>query len=782
MLNYANLNDVEFEALCQDIMERKLSINLRRFAPGKDGGVDLTNNVSTKEIIVQIKHYTKSDVNALVRSLKNELPKLSKLHPQKYYICCSKELSCAKINELFQHFQAYMASDLHIITLIEIDSFLKSPDNRDILKKHFKLWIDDTGILEEISNDSIFVDCEAFLDDVTDLHKLFVRTSAFDQALSVLNQHQALCIIGDPGVGKSITSKMLLLHYAASGYRVRYTTNVTDLNSLKSSLSRDPEVKEVILLDDCFGQAYFEMKSGQSTELVSLIKYVKHHPSKMLILNSRVTIFREARERHRDLVRSLDRNDFNVFVLDMSNLSAEEKAKILYNHLAFSGIPHDYFSNIQTHCRYKDIINHRNYNPRIIEFVCTPSHYSAVPANRYYEFIRKHLDNPQEMWADEYDDRLKPEDRILLQTIYSLTTNIVSLSLVQKCFVQRISTISGIDKTINHFNRSIQRLTEGFVHLLDFRGSQYISMRNPSVNDFLDGRLKSNPVEKNDLLQSICTPQQLRLIPAANRLSYARHALQSGKIDNFIFDNPEDPDYRSRFIGCCILSGNLCIDRYRTEFLEYITLRSGPSAFYDIALPIERSPLSTLLSPPIWNFYGLQSFFEKDEHLYSLLSAMELGDGAKFICACDPLFHGKNRIFYATQVEHYLTEAISEFCEVDATDYESALDVEQAVRDATYPDGPCGDDIEVDEDEAAETLEEELKEIVLDDLQTIFRNLPAHFAFLIEDIDEDSVSVSGTDSLIDDFLSNPPGHHEIQHDQEDSSDDGYSAIDAIFQR
>ena len=119
MLNYANLNDVEFEALCQDIMERKLSINLRRFAPGKDGGVDLTNNVSTKEIVVQIKHYTKSDINALVRSLKNELPKISKLHPQKYYICCSRALSCAKINELFQHFQTYMASDLHIITLVK---------------------------------------------------------------------------------------------------------------------------------------------------------------------------------------------------------------------------------------------------------------------------------------------------------------------------------------------------------------------------------------------------------------------------------------------------------------------------------------------------------------------------------------------------------------------------------------------------------------------------------------------------------------------------------------
>ena len=42
MLNYANLNDMEFEALCRDVMERMLGVSLRRFGPGKDGGVDLT--------------------------------------------------------------------------------------------------------------------------------------------------------------------------------------------------------------------------------------------------------------------------------------------------------------------------------------------------------------------------------------------------------------------------------------------------------------------------------------------------------------------------------------------------------------------------------------------------------------------------------------------------------------------------------------------------------------------------------------------------------------------
>ena len=52
MLNYANLNDVEFEYLCQDIMQKKLNVELRRFARGKDGGIDLADDVHTKNIIV----------------------------------------------------------------------------------------------------------------------------------------------------------------------------------------------------------------------------------------------------------------------------------------------------------------------------------------------------------------------------------------------------------------------------------------------------------------------------------------------------------------------------------------------------------------------------------------------------------------------------------------------------------------------------------------------------------------------------------------------------------
>ena len=772
MLNYANLNDMEFEALCKDIMEQMIGVSLRRFGPGRDHGVDLTDDASTKAIVVQVKHYRNSTTDQLVRSLKNELSKVTELAPQQYYICCSRELSADNIKALYQHFQAYMASDRHIVTLVEIDDFLKQEANRDILKKHFKLWLDSTGILEELLNDDIFVDCDALLSEMADLQKLFVRTSAFDKALKVLESNQPLCIIGDPGVGKSITSKMLVLHYAALGYRVRYTTDVADLKSLKKALRDDAVTKEVILLDDCFGQAYFEMKSSQSSELVALIKYVKLHPNKVLILNSRVTIFQEARERHWDLIQSMEREEFRICVLDMNKLSGEEKAKILYNHLTFSDIPDSYFENIQANQRYRNIIFHRNYNPRIIWFVCNPNRYRNIPADQFYGFIQRHLDNPQEMWANEYKHRLQPTDRILLQTIYSLTVTTVNADLVRRCFERRISGIPTIDKTLDQYSCSLNRLNEGFIKILDNKGNQELSMQNPSVNDFLTNRLRNCELEYQELVRSIYTVPQLRLLPKESRIPFITNLLMHGKIDSLFFPSHQ---YRTAVIGFCILHADLCLANYRSELIECISHLEYFASISSSPIYERLTTLAHVINPEIWECYQLTAYFAESNNLYSFLRNWHLGDIVSFINSCDSYFCGTARDSYIRQTIECLSDSINEFCDVDAVDYDIGLDVESAIRLATDIDG------DVDINEATSILEEEIQEDVFSDLKQLILSLPEPFTHMVDNYNLDDIYVGNADYLVEDYLENPPGHYDPDVD-DDSDDRGYSSIDAIFER
>ena len=128
----------------------------------------------------------------MLSSLKKELEKIKQYKPKQYYICCAKELTPDNISEIRSLFSDYMASDRNIITLIEIDNFLQNPDNHAVLKKHYKLWIESTGILQEIWNHDIFIDCESLLSDIEEEKHLFVRTEAFDESMNLLSHNKSL--------------------------------------------------------------------------------------------------------------------------------------------------------------------------------------------------------------------------------------------------------------------------------------------------------------------------------------------------------------------------------------------------------------------------------------------------------------------------------------------------------------------------------------------------------------------------------------------------------------
>lgn len=73
----------------------------------------------------------------------------------------------------------------------------------------------------------------------------------------------------------------------------------------------------------------------------------------------------------------------------MEDISIEEKAEIFYNHLLKNKIPKVYYDTLKENRRYKNIINHKNYNPRIIEFVTEEYRYGKVDPKDYYEYILK---------------------------------------------------------------------------------------------------------------------------------------------------------------------------------------------------------------------------------------------------------------------------------------------------------------------------------------------------------------------------------------------------------
>ena len=74
-------------------------------------------------------------------------------------------------------FSDYMESANNIVSLIDIDDFLECPENMDIVRKHYKLWLESTEILSEVFNQNIFIDCESLLYNIEEESRRFVETS-----------------------------------------------------------------------------------------------------------------------------------------------------------------------------------------------------------------------------------------------------------------------------------------------------------------------------------------------------------------------------------------------------------------------------------------------------------------------------------------------------------------------------------------------------------------------------------------------------------------------------
>lgn len=491
MFDYGRLDDLDFEKLCGDMMGRVLGKDLRYFPAGRDGGIDLVDDVTEKSIMIQVKHYEKSSFSTFKRALKTEVKKVEKLQPKQYYIFTSQSLTPENIKEVFIMFKDYMDSERNIVTREDIDFFLKQDKNIDILRSQFKLWITADIVLKDYLNQDIFIDSEVLLSDIDDEIKYFVQTNIFNKCIETLEEERKILLYGDPGVGKTLNSKMLLLHFVKEGYRVRYSSN-GEIGELKKSVTSNKDVKEIIFLDDCLGQHYFNLREGHDQELLSLIKHVDLYKNKILILNSRVTILNEARNAFEELERYFDLEKITLRKINMNEVSTIEKAKIFYAMLKRNKVSNDYYNSVRRKRNYLNVVEHKNFNPRVIEYVTLPSKLRGIAGDNYHEFIMGNLNEPKNIWKNEFDRRIKNVDRIFMFILYSLTDTYVSKEILEECFDYFISKEFQIDATLHNFESTLQRLNHSMVKIVDSFGVKKVGVLNPSINDYMKTTIIKN--------------------------------------------------------------------------------------------------------------------------------------------------------------------------------------------------------------------------------------------------------------------------------------------------
>ncbi|MCH5343015.1 MAG: restriction endonuclease [Acetatifactor sp.] len=768
MYNFNNLSDFEFEMLCKDIMQKKLGIDLYTFSKGRDGGIDITDNPSKLTLIIQVKHYINSKYTDLVSSLKKEVDNVKKLQPQKYYICCAVRLTANNKKEIYEMFSDYMESANDVMSLLDINDFLERSENIDIVRKNYKLWLESTDILSEIANQSVFVDCESLLYNIEESSKEFVASNLYYECLEILNQERMLLLLGMPGTGKTITTKMLALYYASERYRIRYTTN-GDIKDLKNALSTQKDLKEVVLLDDCLGQHYFRMKETQENELLGLVKYISMNKNKKLIMNSRVTIFNQANERSVEFRHFVEDKRFKIKVLDMNQLSILDKGRIFHNHVYFKKLPLAYYREICRDYNYREIVKHKNYTPRIMEFVTRKVNYKNVPSEQYFIYIMKCLDNPTEIWHDEFSEKLQQEDRVLLTTLYSLTDTSIIAETLKRAFNHRLSHTMTIDTSRNIWEDVIKRLEGAFIIIIEKNGKKEIGVINPSVNDFLKEYLQKNDIERENIKENAIEYEQIKR-GFSERME---DIIRNGKAASINYPSSNERLFVILSYICKLGVLNDCYKCFVESFFE-----SLPYGVFEGML--NRCEIAIiLLSTDFEEFYNTYACIDK-ETLINFLRSMDLDEYQSLITTAQE--YGID--FFYTEYRDVFIDAINvaiiAYMEhIDADNYYVKYDIDDLLVQNMKFSGPYE---ELDEEGVTQTICEWIKDDVEEEVFELTKDLPQDILSNINIVRNNiNINMSDIESFIDSYFEPPDLYDDYRERNFDYGGiNEMSILDCIF--
>lgn len=526
--DFSTLNDKEFENLSIDLISKDKSKRFERFKVGKDGGIDgRYYRDDGKEEIIQCKHYLKTGFDGLITSLKkksdkgiNEIEKIKKLNPIKYIFVTSIALSAENKKSIKALFDPYIKNYNDIYGQEDLNVILGN--NSDIEKRYYKLWLSSTVVLDRLLNNAIESRSEFLLEDIKEKSKYYVVTDNHNKAIEKLDESHIIIIAGEPGIGKTTLAEHMALWYTEKDFKLCNIEN--SINEAESIYKKDE--KQIFYFDDFLGANYLNaIEDKKDSHIVKFMNRIKKDKTKRFILTSRTNIFNQGLA-YSDTFKSNNLEN-EEFIIKIESLKDIDKAMILYNHIWHSDLEEEFLDQIYIDKRYKHIINHKNFNPRLIAFITDIKKIKKeeITAENYWNYIVEKLDNPQDVWKKAFEKDSDEFARIIvLLTVFN--DNKIEEEKLRNAYTKYIKFIKlqNYSHTSKEFDHIVEEVVKYFLNRsLKYNKTIEYSLFNPSIADYVLNQNK-NETEKIKLIYS-----SLQTVPS---LFHLKHLTKNDFINN----------------------------------------------------------------------------------------------------------------------------------------------------------------------------------------------------------------------------------------------------------
>lgn len=510
--DFSTLNDKEFEQIAKDLLNAKYKLGLQDFKVGKDKGVDLRFSTpkNNNSLVAQVKHYIGSGFPQLKHTLvAKELPKITKLKPDRYIVVTSLPLSATQKDEIKAVLVPFIQNSNDIFGQEDLNGILT--EFKEIEKSHFKLWFSSITVLTAVINNAIEGRTKYMLERIKYKIPFYVVTKKLDDANKILQKEKLLLITGQPGIGKTTLAEIILFDRAKNGFKIYKVENITEAEDV---ISLNPDEKQLFYFDDFLGANYFEIINAQKTEtqLTSFVERVKNTPNKYLILTSRTVILNHAIEKYEKISHSRLANQ--QFEIKLTDYNKFEKALILYNHLYFQKVREELLDSVIAGKFYNRVIQHKNYTPRIIEFITEKSRIEKLTSSTYLQFILNNLNNPKEIWRYSFNNQIGYLDKCLLITLFTFENDVFESTITAAFESRLLYEKTEHNQIINtdQFNESVKILLNGFISSNLYNSTPPVrefTFINASLTDFLIGYVNDSLPERKSIISSIIYIEQL---------------------------------------------------------------------------------------------------------------------------------------------------------------------------------------------------------------------------------------------------------------------------------
>ena len=505
--NFNVLSFQDFEDLVRDLLQAKLGIDIEAFATGSDKGVDLRFTIlKDGETVIQCKHYIKSGPRKLINNLRNkEIQKVIKLKPNNYILVTSCDLSVNNKDEILEIMQPFIKNSSDIIAQKDLENLLSQ--HSEVEKIHYKLWITSTSVMERIIHNAEYSQTEFLVEEIENKIKMFVKTPAFKEAINKLEEYNFVVISGIPGIGKTKLAEMLIYLHMSMGYQpVIIQSNISEGKNLFRKGKR-----QIFYFDDFLGQTFFGdrkeyLGQNQDSEVEIFASMIRKSKNSRFILTAREHIIQSARQES----EKLDSGELleNRYILNLENYSKFHRAQILFNHLYFSDLPGKCIESILENGFILEIIKHKNYNPRLIEYLAS---YRRIPNDMksdYCAYIQKLLNHPEKLWLHAYYNQISFAARHLLLVLYTMGPNggnEVTLKVMFNSFNSYIKKHRNKIVEPNEYRKALKSLEGGFI-IINKNNIDFIS---PSIREFVATIIRKDENVAEDIIHSATNIKQL---------------------------------------------------------------------------------------------------------------------------------------------------------------------------------------------------------------------------------------------------------------------------------